>query len=306
MKSGILFSTVEYEPLARELAAGADVEIGAIERDVFPDGERYFRIATDVNDRDVVLVGGTTSNDVTLELYDLASTIVENGAATLTLIAPWFGYSTMERAVKRGEAVTAKTRARLFSSMPPSRLGNQIVLLDLHSEGIQYYFEGGLHPVHVYGKPVIEALAREIGGERFVLGSTDAGRAKWVESLANDLGVPAAFVFKRRRSAEETEVTAVSTRLAGEMVVIYDDMIRTGGSLINAARAYRDAGAGSVAAVTTHGVFTGDALQRIRDTGLFTTIASTDSHPNARRLEKEGLIVRSIAPLFVPCLRRTA
>jgi len=103
--------------------------------------------------------------------------------------------------------------------------------------------------VHVYGKPVIEALAREIGAPRLrsgqaprlrsgqalsFLGSTDAGRAKWVESLANDLGVPAAFVFKRRRSAEETEVTAVSTRLAGEMVVIYDDMIRTGGSLINA------------------------------------------------------------------------
>lgn len=306
MKSGIFFSTVEYEPLASELAAGAELEAGEIERSVFPDGERYFRITTDVNDRDVVLVGGTTSDAVTLELYDLASTIVENGAATLTLIAPWFGYSTMERAVKRGEAVTAKTRARLFSSMPPSKLGNQIVLLDLHSEGIQYYFEGGLHPVHVYGKPVIEALARELGGADFVLGSTDAGRAKWVESLANGLGVPAAFVFKRRRGPEETEVTAVSTRLAGESVVIYDDMIRTGGSLINAARAYRDAGAGSVAAVATHGVFTGDALKKIRDTGLFTAIACTDSHPNARRLEKDGLIVRSIAPLFVPCLRKTA
>jgi len=304
VKSGVLFSTVEYEPLARELLSEGYV-FGEIERDVFPDGERYFRIVTDVNDRDVVLVGGTTSNDVTLELYDLASTIVENGAATLTLIAPWFGYSTMERAVKHGEAVTAKTRARLFSSMPPSRLGNQIVLLDLHSEGIQYYFEGGLHPVHVYGKPVIEQLAREIGGERFVLGSTDAGRAKWVESLANDLAVPAAFVFKRRRGPMETEVTAVSTKLEGECVVIYDDMIRTGGSLINAARAYREAGAGSVAAIATHGVFTGDALKKIRDTGLFTAIASTDSHPNARKLEKEGLIVRSIAPLFVPCLRRT-
>jgi len=306
MKSGIFFSTVEYESLASELAAGAELEAGEIERSVFPDGERYFRITTDVNDRDVVLVGGTTSDAVTLELYDLASTIVENGAATLTLIAPWFGYSTMERAVKRGEAVTAKTRARLFSSMPPSKLGNQIVLLDLHSEGIQYYFEGGLHPVHVYGKPVIEELARELGGADFVLGSTDAGRAKWVESLANGLGVPAAFVFKRRRGPEETEVTAVSTRLAGESVVIYDDMIRTGGSLINAARAYRDAGAGSVAAVATHGVFTGDALKKIRDTGLFTAIACTDSHPNARRLEKDGLIVRSIAPLFVPCLRKTA
>jgi len=306
MKPGLIFSTSEYEPLARELAEGAGLESGVIERSVFPDGERYLRVATDVNDRDVVLAGGTISNDATLELYDLGSTIVNNGAATLTLIVPWFGYSTMERASRQGEAVIAKTRARLFSSLPPSKLGNQIVLLDLHSEGIPYYFEGALHPVHLYAKPLIEDLARELGGANFVLGSTDAGRAKWVESLANDLGVPAAFVYKRRRGPTETEVTAVSTRLQGETVVIYDDMIRTGGSLINAARAYREAGAGAVAAVTTHGVFANGALQRLRESGLFTAIASTDSHPNARRLVSEGLIVRSVAPLFLSCLRRTA
>ncbi|HJW95214.1 MAG TPA: ribose-phosphate pyrophosphokinase, partial [Thermoanaerobaculia bacterium] len=91
----------------------------------------------------------------------------------------------------------------------------------------------------------------------------------------------------------------------GERVVIYDDMIRTGGSLMNAARAYRSAGASSVAAVTTHGIFANDALTRLQESGLFTAIASTDSHPNARRLEKEGLKVRTIAPLFVPCFRRT-
>ncbi len=306
MKPGLIFSTVEYELLARELAEGAGLEAGAIERSMFPDGERYLRVETDVNDRDVVLVGGTTSNDATLELYDLGSTMVDNGAATLTLIVPWFGYSTMERASKQGEAVTAKTRARLFSSLPPSKLGNQIVLLDLHSEGIPYYFEGALHPVHVYAKPLIEELARELGGANFVLGSTDAGRAKWVESLANGLAVPAAFVYKRRRGPSETEVTAVSTRLEGETVVIYDDMIRTGGSLINAARAYREAGAGAVAAVTTHGVFAAGALQRLRDSGLFTAIASTNSHPHAHELERDGLLVRSVAPLFVSCLRRTA
>lgn len=306
MKNVVLFHTLDYESMAQELARGAECDRGTIERRVFPDGERYFRIASDVNDRDVVLVGGTTSGDVTLELYDLASTIVENGASTLTLVVPWFGYSTMERAVKHGEAVTAKTRARLFSSLPPAKLGNQIVLLDLHSEGIQYYFEGSLHPVHVYAKPIIEQLARELGGGDFVLGSTDAGRAKWVESLANDLGVPAAFVYKRRHTAEETEVTAVNAQLNGERVVIYDDMIRTGGSLMNAARAYRAAGASSVAAVTTHGIFAHDALQRLHDSGLFTAIAATDSHPNARRLEAHGLIVRSVAPLFIPCFRRTA
>jgi ribose-phosphate pyrophosphokinase len=135
----------------------------------------------------------------------------------------------------------------------------------------------------------------EVAGESFVLGSTDAGRAKWVESLANDLRVPAAFVFKRRISGEKTEVTAVSTSLRGETVVIYDDMIRTGSSLMNAARAYREAGAGRMIAIATHGVFPDDAALRIREAGLFDAIAVTDSHPNAAQ---EGIIVRSVTPLF--------
>src|SRR5258706_11413962 len=121
----------------------------------------------------------------------------------------------MGRAVKQGGAVTAKTRARLFSSIPAAKLGNQILLLDLHSEGIPYYFERSMHPVHVYGKPLIEGIARELGGDAFILGSTDAGRAKWVESLANGLGVPAAFAYKRRLGPAETAVTAVSMKLAG-------------------------------------------------------------------------------------------
>src|SRR5229473_791330 len=152
-----------------------------------------------------------------------------------------YDYLAAERATEHGEAVTAKTRARLFSSIPPAKLGNQILMLDLHSVGIPYYFERPMHPVHVLAKPLIEQLARELGGPQFILGSTDAGRAKWVESLAYDLCVPAAFVYKRRLGPTETEVTAVSTRLKGETVVIYDDMIRTGSSLLNAARAYREA-----------------------------------------------------------------
>jgi ribose-phosphate pyrophosphokinase len=231
-----------------------------------------------------------------LELYDLACAIVEAGASTLTIIVPYFGYSTMERAVHPREAVMAKNRARILSSIPRAKLGNQILLLDLHSEGIPHYFEGTIRPVHVYAKPIVEQLARELGGPSFLLGSTDAGRAKWVESLANDLGVPAAFVYKRRLSGEETAVRAVSATLEGETVVIYDDMIRTGSSLVNAARAYREAGAGKLIAIATHGVFPGDALQRITSTGLFEKIAVTNSHPNA--LAHPGLIVRSVAPLF--------
>ncbi len=295
-----LFAIKNYEQLAVELASLAGARFGSVIRDRFPDGEHYLRVDGEVNDRHVVLVGGTVDHDATLELYDLACAIVEYGAATLTLIVPYFGYSTMERAVHAGEAVMAKNRARILSSIPRAKLGNQILLLDLHSEGIPHYFEGTIRPFHVYAKPVIQQLARELAGDSFILGSTDAGRAKWVESLANDLHVPAAFVFKRRTSGETTEVMAVSASLKGETVVIYDDMIRTGSSLMNAARAYREAGAGRLIAIATHGVFPGNAAERIAESGLFAQIAVTDSHPNAKM---DGVIVRRVAGLFLPYLK---
>jgi ribose-phosphate pyrophosphokinase len=298
-----VFSIERYESLANELAGLAKVPLGTVARDRFPDGEHYLRVLDEVNDRDVVLVGGTCDHDATLELYDLSCALVECGASTLTLIVPYFGYSTMERAVKHGEAVMAKNRARMLSSIPRAKLGNQIVLLDLHSEGIPHYFEGTIRPFHVYAKPLIVQLARDLAGDRFVLGSTDAGRAKWVESLANDLGVPAAFVFKRRISGEKTEVTAVSTSLSGETVVIYDDMIRTGSSLLGAARAYREAGAGKMIAIATHAVFPEGALERIQGSGMFEAIGVTNSHRNAVALAEKGVVVRSVAALFLGYVR---
>jgi ribose-phosphate pyrophosphokinase len=300
--TSLIFSTPSYDYLARDLARGGGFDCGEVQRDLFPDGEHYLRLCTPVSDRHVVVVGGTISDAATLEIYDLACAVVENGCATLTLVVPWYGYATQDRAVKSGEAVTAKTRARLLSSIPPAKLANEILLLDLHSEGIPHYFEGTIHPRHVYGKPVMEELARELGGQEFVVGSTDAGRAKWVESYARDLFVPAAFVYKRRRGPESTEVTAVSMKFGGETVVIYDDMIRTGTSLLNAARAYRDAGAGRIIALATHGVFANGAYGRLVDSGLFSAIACTDSHPNALALRERGLIVRSCSPLFLPHL----
>jgi ribose-phosphate pyrophosphokinase len=240
----LVFSIADYDYMAEALVRAGGFVRGGVARSNFPDGEHYLRVEANVIDKHVVAVGGTISDTATLELYDLACALVENGAETLTLIVPWYGYATMDRASKSGESVKAKNRARMFSSIPPAKNGNQILLLDLHTEGIPHYFEGSLHPVHVYAKPLIEPLARELGGDSFIIGSTDAGRAKWVESLANDLAVPAAFVYKRRLGAESTEVTAVSTSLKGETVVIYDDMIRTGTSLMSAARAYREAGAG--------------------------------------------------------------
>lgn len=293
-----VFSTSAYGYLASRIATHAAWPEGEVQRKAFPDGERYQRIATEVADRDVIIVGGTIDDANTLELYDLATTAVRAGAYRLTIVIPYFGYSTMERAVRSGEAVTAKARARLLSSIPEASRGNQVFLLDLHVATIAHYFEGAIRPVHVYGKPIVMDAARRLGGDGLVLACTDAGRAKWVESLANDMGVQAAFVYKRRLDGATTEVSGVSAQVAGKHVVIYDDMIRTGGSLLAAAAAYRDAGASKIDAIATHGLFPGASLAKIRASGLLGRVVTTDSHPRAVALADDYLQVTSTAGLL--------
>lgn len=296
----LLFNTQKYQYLADKIVAMQGIEAGKVYVEYFPDGERYQRILTDVVGRDVVLLGGTISDNDTLEFYDLACAIEKHGANSLTMIVPYFGYSTMERAVHKGDVVTAKTRARLLSSIPSTGAGNHIFLLDLHTEGLPHYFEGNIQPTHFYAKELVIEACREFGGTDFTLACTDAGRAKWVESLANDMGVQPAFVFKKRLSGDSTSITGINADVAGKTVVIYDDMIRTGGSLMKAAQAYHQAGAKEVFAVTTHGLFTNNALEKIKSSGLFRKIATTDSHYNVSLLQDDFLVVKTVAKIFHP------
>ena len=331
----LLFSTRSYAGMAADLLPLGLFEAGAVERKDFPDGEHYMRITSPMMGRDVVILGGTVNESDTLELYDLACGLVDGGVHRMWLVLPYYGYSTMERAVKAGEVVTAKTRARLLSSIPLPGSGAQVVLLDLHVESIAFYFEGNLRPTHLQGRPLLLDIIRSVaagagGGDNrgcgggggggniaqlpgeaagaaapldFVLASTDAGRAKIVESLANDLRVPASFVFKRRLDSGGTEVTAVSAGVAGKHVIIYDDMIRTGGSLVGAAAAYRASGAARVSVVATHGVLAPGALEKLRDSGIIDMVAVTDSHPRARAAACDFLRVSSVAPLLAEYLK---
>ena len=144
--------------------------------------------------------------------------------------------------------------------------------------------------------------ARAFGGEDFVLGAPDAGRAKWVQSLANDLGVLAALVTKRRLGDGVVEVTGLEGQVSGKRVVIYDDMIRTGGTLLKAAEAYLAAGATSCYAVTTHLVVPGDAAERLLASGLVAGVAGTDSHPRSALAKRAGCVVHSVAGLYADWL----
>ena len=117
----LLFTTAAYAYLQPAFLAAGDFEVGTVERKHFPDGERYLRLDADSWGRDVVLLGGTPTDLDWMELYDLGCGIARAGARSLSIVMPYFGYSTMERAVRPGEIVTAKNRARLVSAIPRAR-----------------------------------------------------------------------------------------------------------------------------------------------------------------------------------------
>lgn len=298
----ILFSLPDYQYLADKIIQNTKFEQGHIQCKTFPDGEKYHRIETDVDAKDVILLGGTCNHDQTLEIFDLACALVHQGVHSLKIVLPYFGYATMERSVKAGEVVKAKNRALLFSAIPRATTNLRLYLLDLHAEGIPHYFGSEIVATHVYAKKVILEAIQSIASD-FVLASTDAGRAKWVASLANDLGVEAAFVYKNRKSGSELELTGINADVQGKIVVIYDDMIRTGGSLIQAAEAYKKAGAKEIYAVTTHIVMPNDSLEKIKKSGLLAGIIGTNSHPRSQELSDSFLQIRDISDVFSSYLK---
>lgn len=299
----IVFSLKGYENMGAAITTGIQARKGALEIKRFPNGERYIRVATSVREQDVILVGGTVDEAATLEIFDLASGLVTDGCRSLKIIVPFFSYSTMERAVRPGEVVTAKTRARLLSAIPAAPFGNQVLLMDLHSEGIPFYFEGTVKTQHLYAKAIIQREARRLGGEKFVLGSVDAGRAKWVESLANDMHIQAGFVYKKRDENGKVSVSGTNTPVQGLNVVLYDDMIRSGGSILQACRAYKEAGALKISVITTHADFTDSAVMSLKNSGLIDQLVCTDTHPKAFNVRDPFLKVVSVAEVFVQALK---
>jgi ribose-phosphate pyrophosphokinase len=300
----LLFTIGSYAYLEPSFLAAGEFDRAEVERKTFPDGERYLRLAADTWGRDVVLLGGTPTDLDWIEVYDLAFAITRGGARSLSIVMPYFGYSTMERAVKPGEVVTAKTRAMLISAVPPCEAGTRLFLFDLHTDGIEFYFGEAHITRHIYGAPIITAAIRDLMKDReYVLGATDAGRAKWVQSLARDLGVEPAFVYKQRDSTTGAlRMTGINADVKGREIVLYDDMIRTGSTLVQAGKAYLEAGATKVHAVASHLVLPGSSLETIRGANVFETILGTNSHPGSQKVEPERVI--SVADLLVHALVR--
>ena len=231
MSRRLLFSIPSYEYLEPAFLAAGDFEQGKTERKYFPDGERYLRIESDLWGRDVVVLGGTPTDVDWLEVFDLASGIARGGARSLAIVIPYFGYQTMERAVRPGEVVVAKTRARLLSSIPAPEGGTRFFLFDLHTDGIEFYLDDRVLTRHIYGAPIVTQEDPGAHGRHAV-------RARRVRRGAREVGAEprGAISASSRRSSTSVAtrrsgglaVTGVNADVKGKEVVIYDDMIRTG------------------------------------------------------------------------------
>ena len=308
----IILSTDASSYFAQRIAEQLPLsEIVSITRKNFGGGERYLRF--NIHDdrmaflgRDVIIVGSTPSDSDFAEVCRIGSAVAKYGARQLIFVVPFFGYSTMERAVKPGEIVTAKVCARQLSQLPHGDLRNCFLMLDLHTAGLEHYFEGDCMRFQLYGESVLIESIEDLRLSDFMFGSADLGRPIWVETFAKRFDTPLAFV-RKSRSFETTQVENVIGEVAGKTVIIYDDMIRSAKTLIHAANAYMENGAAEIYAVASHLALDDEAaIDRLEDS-VIRLVIGTNSHPMSQHhkvANSSKFVVEDVSRLFVDAIQR--
>lgn len=309
----VLFATGSAAHLLEELKSKG-FATGSYCNEPFPNGDPHQIVKTSLQGKEAVVLASIVDGTDMDELMCLVHALYAQDAMKLTVIIPWFGGQTMDRATLKGEAVTAKVRARALSYLPRFPLGNSFVVMDCHIDGVQNYFEGEAHGLHLYCQSEIlriiqDAARRVFGTDQFTLGCGDGGRLKWVESYAKILHHPLAVALKSRQSGDSVKKMAVETsNVAGVPVIVYDDIARTLGTAHEAGKAYKEAGATDQVLIVTHGDFCyygtdKCALTKAKNLGVFSRIICTNTHPRAVQIAREGrfngfLEVVSAAPII--------
>jgi ribose-phosphate pyrophosphokinase len=301
----IILSTDSSAYFANEMSERLPTpEFLPVIRKTFGNGEGYLRIELDqwieLLGRDIILVGSTASDADFEDICRLGSGAADSGAYRVTYVIPFFGYSTMERAVKPGEIVMAKVRARQLSQLPQGDVRNRFFMMDLHASGLVRYFEGNCFRFKLYAEAVLTAAVEELGLSNFMFASADLGRPLWVETFAKKFRTPVAFI-RKSREFEETHVDDVIGDVAGKTVVIYDDMVRSSDTLVDAAEAYLQRGASSIYAVVSHLSFNSDAAIDLLLASPIKKIIGTNSHQMSQRpkvANSSRFVVKDVSHLF--------
>ena len=303
MKRLMLFAGRSNRPLAEDIGRHLGVELGEVKLKTFANGENYCRYEKSIRGADVFIIqsGNPPVNDHLVELLIMLQAAKLASAKRITAVVPWFPYSRQDKKSRPREPITAK----LVADMLEVAGADRVLTMDLHAGQIQGFF--GVPVDHMTALPLFAQYYRDKGlfGDQVVAVSPDPGRAKMARRFGQMLEADLAIMNKVRPEHDTAEVTEVIGDVRGKIALLSDDMIVTGGTLIAGASALREAGATEVYACATHGLFPGNAFEKIAASDL-TKVTVTDTVPidPVNRPEKidvlpvSGLLAETIMNVF--------
>ena len=269
----------------------------------FADMEIFVEILENVRGSDVFVIQSTSypANDHLMELLIIIDALRRASARRITAVVPYFGYARQDRKTGSRTPISAKLVANMITHAGADR----VLTLDLHAAQIQGFFD--IPTDNLYAAPV---MVRDIR-ERFDLSkvmvvSPDVGGVVRARGLAKRINAPLAIIDKRRERAGDSEVMNVIGEVAGRTCILVDDIVDSGGTLINAADALLEQGASEVYAYITHGVLSGGAVARTTASKLKELVITDSIQPSEVMLAAANIRVLSIANLIGDAIGRTA
>ena len=301
-----LISGTSNVELARGIADVLDVPLTSVDIERFRDQEIFVKINENVRGEDIFLIQPTSApaNDHLMELLVMIDALVRASAQRITAVVPYYGYARQDRKTGGRTPISAKLVANLISKAGAHR----VLTIDLHAGQIQGFFD--IPTDNLFGQPVFETDIRDNFSardrENLMFVSPDTGGVVRTRSLAKRFGADIAIVDKRRPKAGEAEVMNIIGDVAGRNCILLDDIIDSGGTLCNAAKALKDHGASSVSAYITHGVLSDPAVERISKSEL-EEVVITDTINQPEKVKNCAQIREvSVATLLGEAIRRIA
>jgi ribose-phosphate pyrophosphokinase len=299
----MVFSGRSHPELAERMAQQLNVELGEVELETFANDETYIRYCESIRGADVFIVqSGCAPVDRNLmELCFMIQAAKLASAKRITAVAPLFPYARQDRKAKPREPISARYVADMLQLAGADR----VLTMDLHAGQIQGFFT---IPVdHMTALPLFAQHFRDLGviGSDVVSVSPDAGRAKMAVRFAEMIDAEFALIHKTRPAHDKVEVSEITGRVRDKIAIVGDDVIMTGGTLLANVEALRDQGTRGVWVFATHGIFSGDALERFAEADL-EGIVVTDTVPidplrkpdNMTVLTVSGLLAETIMNVF--------
>ena len=290
-------------PLARAIADYLELKLTNADVRRFADDEVFVEIHENVRGEDVFVLQSTSApaNDNLMELLICIDALRRASAKRITAVLPYFGYARQDRKPGPRTPISAKLVANLITEAGADR----VLAVDLHAGQIQGFFD--IPTDNLYAAPVMAAdiLSRSGGGAELTVVSPDVGGVVRARALARRLdNAPLAIVDKRRERAGESEVMNIIGEVKTRHCVLIDDIIDSGGTLCNAAQALMDGGAASVTAYLTHGVLSGQAVERVGASVLKELVITDTIQPTEAALASAKIRILTVAPLIGEAIHR--